>query len=223
MLHADIAGSTALVLRDETRAHEAMRSAFARLAAALEQYGGRVLETRGDALVAEFPRASDAIVGALAGQLAAAPDDAADELESEIRVRIGIALGNVVIGDGTVTGGGVVLAQRVEQLAEPGGVCIHDAVRDAVSRELPVRYEPLERQTLKGFSEPTQPYAVTLLPNAVLPAPAAKSPGELGRARRRLFTPGVLTALLVVVLAAYVSIRLWPLVSGVEERAHTRE
>ena len=221
MLHADIAGSTALVLRHETRAHDAMQRVFTRLAAALENYGGRVLETRGDALVAEFSGASDAIIAALAGQRAAQAGEVGDEIELDLKVRVGIAIGDVVVGDGTVTGGGVVLAQRVEQLAAPGGVCIHGAVRDAVSRELPVRFEPLERQALKGFNEPTQPYAVTLLEDAAMPAPTAgrKSPRPQSPTRRRIFTPGVLTLLMVLFLAAFVTVRLWPVGLGVGEPA----
>ncbi len=224
MLHADIAGSTAPVLRDETRAHEAMQRAFAQLATAIDNYGGRVLETRGDALVAEFSRASDAIFAALAGQQAILGVEAVNGLEPGLEMRIGIALGDVVVGGGTVTDGGVALAQRVEQLAAPGGVCIHGAVRDAVSRELPVRYEPLERQSLEGFDEPTQPYAVTRLPNGVLPVPTSAHDSARAQhpVRRRIFTPGVLTLLFVVLLAALVTARLWPVGLGISSVSLSR-
>ena len=78
--------------------------------------------------MAEFSRASDAVSAALDFQ---ATNDAYNvELKDEIRptIRVGIAMGEVVVADSTLTGEGVVLAQRLEQLAEPGSVCIQDAV-----------------------------------------------------------------------------------------------
>jgi class 3 adenylate cyclase len=122
ILHADVAGSTALVQKDEQLAHERIQDAFRRFSDTIGKYHGRVQELRGDALLAEFERASDAVTAALAFQ--SNHHDHLAKLNDEIRpnIRIGIALGEVVIADSTVTGAGVVLAQRVEQLAEPGGL-----------------------------------------------------------------------------------------------------
>ena len=66
ILHADIVGSTVLVRKDEGLAHDRIREAFGRLSVAIEAHHGIVNEVRGDALVAEFPRASDAVLAALA-------------------------------------------------------------------------------------------------------------------------------------------------------------
>ena len=109
ILHADVVGSTALVHLDETRAHQRIQDVFRRLSETTNAYGGVAHEIRGDALVAEFPRASDAVCNA----------DHNVGLDDDIRpeVRVGISLGEVVIADNTVTGVGVVLAQRLEQLA----------------------------------------------------------------------------------------------------------
>ena len=68
ILHADVVGSTALVHLDETVAHQRLRGAFQRFSKAIEAYGGVVREIRGDALVAEFSRASDAVEAAIAAQ-----------------------------------------------------------------------------------------------------------------------------------------------------------
>ena len=112
ILHADVVGSTALVQQHETVAHERIRDAFGRLSGTIDAHRGKTHEIRGDALVAEFDRASDAITAALAFQ---AQNEALNKaLEDDIRprIRIGISLGEVVIADNTITGAGVVLVNK---------------------------------------------------------------------------------------------------------------
>ena len=120
IVHADVVGSTTLVQRDETLAHKRITETFQRFSSIIQDYGGAVHEVRGDALVAEFARASDAVGATLNFQHT--HTEYLLSLEDEIKpaVRIGVSLGEVVFADNTVTGAGVVLAQRVEQLAEPG-------------------------------------------------------------------------------------------------------
>jgi TolB-like protein/class 3 adenylate cyclase/Tfp pilus assembly protein PilF len=162
ILHADIVGSTAHVQADERIAHQRFQDAFERLSKVIANHGGQTHEVRGDALVAEFARASDAVVAAVEFQ--AANHEAIEQLEDEIRplVRLGIALGEVVIADNTVTGSGVVLAQRLEQLAPPGGVCISAAVREAVPDRVQLPYEDLGEKLLKGFERPQRAYSIAL-------------------------------------------------------------
>ena len=128
ILHADVAGSTALVQRDEQVAHNRIQDAFRHLSHSVEKYTGSVLEIRGDALLAEFERASDAVAAALAFQVE--QSDRLSQFKDDLKpaIRVGVAMGEVVIADDTVTGAGVVLAQRVEQLAVPGGLCITEAL-----------------------------------------------------------------------------------------------
>lgn len=125
ILHADVAGSTTLVQLDESLAHDRITDAFNRFSQFIARYSGTVHEIRGDALLAEFARASDAVCAALDFQLSHAGYLAQLDDEVTPEIRTGISLGEVVFADDTVTGAGVVLAQRVEQLAESGG-----AVRD---------------------------------------------------------------------------------------------
>ncbi|MFT5110953.1 MAG: class 3 adenylate cyclase [Parasphingorhabdus sp.] len=117
IMHADIVGSTVLGRQNETLAHQRMRDAFDRLAITISSYGGITHEIRGDALVAEFSRASDAVCAALAFQQSNTAHNSSlgDDLLAVLR--IGVAMGEVVIADNTVTSDGVVLAQRLEQLA----------------------------------------------------------------------------------------------------------
>jgi adenylate cyclase len=171
ILHADVVGSTALVRKDESLAHDRIQAAFQLFVEALQRYGGTVHEIRGDALVAEFSRASDAVIAALAAQQQNAESNA--EITDDVvpQIRVGIALGEVVIADQTLTGAGVILAQRIEQLAEPGGLCISAAVREAVPDRLALGYSDLGAQEAKGFDERVVAYGVSLKQGEVLPDP----------------------------------------------------
>ena len=171
LLHADVVGSTALMRLNESVAHERMQDAFRRFSEIIAEHGGTAHEIRGDALVAEFRKASDAVAAGTTFQSANANHN--ESLGDQVRpvVRVGIALGEVVVADGTITGEGIVLAQRLEQLAEPGGVCIQGAAYETVPKRLPFTYENLGEQQLKGFDELIRAYAVR-------PGPLA-SPSDL--------------------------------------------
>jgi len=175
ILHADVVGSTTLVQKDESLAHARIQAAFQRLAKTSEAYNGTAQEIRGDALVAEFSRASDAVCAALGFQAENA--DHNRKLPDNIRpeLRVGVSLGEVVIGDGTITGAGVVLAQRLEQLAEPGGVVVQGSVSETVPIRLPFAFESLGEQILKGFEQPVRAFVVKLKSGEPLPAPESNA------------------------------------------------
>jgi TolB-like protein/class 3 adenylate cyclase len=200
ILHADVVGSTALVQRDERIAHDRIQDAFQRFSQTIERYGGVPHEIRGDALLAECNRASDAVSAALAFQ--AANTEHNNTLHDEIRpeVRIGISLGEVVVADGTLTGPDVVLAQRLEQLAEPGGVCISVEVQHALPGRLPFEFGNLGDQEVKGFDEPVRAYAVTLKSGENIPAPAPPAHVEKPSqgVSRQFATAGIIAVSLVV-------------------------
>lgn len=188
ILHADVVGSTTLVQHNEILAHERLQAAFHQFAGTIADYGGIAHELRGDALVAEFERASDAVAASLAFQVQNTALNAAYDDDIRPELRIGISLGEVVIADGTITGAGVVLAQRLEQLAEPGGIAVQGAVSETVPTRMPYDFESLGEQMLKGFDQPVRAFAVSLRQGAVLPEvevnqtaqiPEPVDPGEL--------------------------------------------
>ena len=104
LVHADVIGSTALVQKNETLAHERVQDTFRRFSATINKLGGIAHEIRGDALVAEFARASDAVCASLSFQADNTSHN--EQLSDDIRpvLRIGIAMGEVVIANSTVTG-----------------------------------------------------------------------------------------------------------------------
>ena len=160
LLHADVVGSTSLVQKNETLAHERIQDTFRRFSKTIVTHKGIAHEIRGDALVAEFTRVSDAVTAALEFQSDNTTHN--KEISDDIRpeLRVGIALGEVVVADNTITGEGIVLAQRLEQLAESGGICVQGAAYETIPKRLPFEYEYLGEQELKGFNEPVRVYAV---------------------------------------------------------------
>ena len=157
--------------KNETVAHERIRTSFKNLSKTINNYGGLTHEIRGDALVAEFQRASDAVAAALAFQVINDEYNAtlADDIQPQLR--IGIGLSEVIIADNTVTGAGVVLAQRLEQLANPGGVVVQGSVAETVPARMPFKFDSLGEQTLKGFDQPTRTFSVSLQAGKELPEP----------------------------------------------------
>ncbi len=198
ILHADIAGSTTLVQQDEHLAHERIQDAFRRFGDTINKYHGQVRELRGDALLAEFERASDAVTAALAFQVDHSVYVA--QLTGSILpiVRVGIAMGEVVVADDTMTGAGVVLAQRVEQLAEPGGVCITAAIHESLPKRLPFDQDSLGEQQIKGFDEPVRVYRVALEQGKAVPEVEKIQQTESPSPPRRLIVAFAAVALLVV-------------------------
>ncbi len=171
ILHADVVGSTALVQKDETLAHERIQSAFHNFSETIKAYGGIAREIRGDALVAEFERASDAVTAALVFQALNGESNATLDGDIQPELRIGISLGEVIIADNTVTGAGVVLAQRLEQLADTGGIVVQGAVSETVPIRMPFDFESMGERELKGFELPVRAFSVSLKPGESVPAP----------------------------------------------------
>ncbi len=204
ILHADVAGSTVLVQKDEHLAHKRIQDAFRRFSAVIEKYLGHVLEFRGDALLAEFERASDAVTATLAFQADNAYHNS--RIKDDIRptLRVGISMGEVVIADATVTGVGVVLAQRVEQLADPGGLCITAAVHESLPKRMPFDLENLGAQELKGIDDPVHVYRVELKPGESIP-PAEKSSQSVAPTK----TWGLLVAVVAITLVVAGSTAYW--------------
>jgi adenylate cyclase len=171
ILHADVIGSTSIVQLNESLAHERIQATFQKFSETIKAYGGIARELRGDALVAEFDRASDAVAAALVFQALNGEFNSTLDDDIQPQLRIGISLSEVIIADNTITGAGVVLAQRLEQLAESGGVVVQGSVSETVPARLPFEFHGLGEQTLKGFEQPVRASTVNLVPGREMPDP----------------------------------------------------
>jgi TolB-like protein len=153
----DIAGYSSLMESDEAGTFVAvgtMRGAAERL---VRQHRGRIANTAGDSILAEFPSAVEAVHCALALQGMPPPQG----LGSELRARIGIHLGDILERDGDLFGTAVNIAARLEAIAEPGGIVVSAAVRDATAGKLPASFVDLGVKTLKNLEEPVRVYALS--------------------------------------------------------------
>jgi TolB-like protein/class 3 adenylate cyclase len=195
ILHADVAGSTALVQQNEQLAHERIQATFQRFGATIGKYHGYVRELRGDALLGEFERASDAVTAALAFQADQARYTAGIDDGIKPEVRVGIAMGEVIVADDTITGAGVVLAQRIEQLTEPGGVGIQGAAYETIPGRFPFEYESLGEHEVKGFDNPVRLFSASLKQDTDIPPPSP-------RTRRARGVAFALAALIVIAIGA---------------------
>jgi len=178
ILHADVVDSTSLVQQNEALAHKRIQATFHKFSETIKSYGGTAREIRGDALVAEFDRASDTVSAALAFQDLNAKFNSTLDDDIQPQLRIGISLGEVIIADNTLTGAGVVLAQRLEQLAEPGGVVVQGSVSDTVPIRMPFEFESLGEQVVKGFDQPVRAFSVSLRSGEEFPTPELDLPSS---------------------------------------------
>ena len=117
---------------------------------------GRIVKLMGDGLLVEFPSVVSAVDCTVLWQKEAAADDAALPTDERLQYRIGINLGDIILQDGDIFGDGVNIAQRLEAMAEPGGICIsEDAWRQAVGKTR-ARTEDLGKQQLKNVPRPVR-------------------------------------------------------------------
>jgi class 3 adenylate cyclase/TolB-like protein len=158
---ADVAGYSRLISQDETgtlRTLTAHREVMDRLIA---QHRGRIANTAGDSVLAEFPSVVDAVRCAVEVQERLGQANSTLTEDHRLRFRIGIHLGDVVVvRAGDLLGEGVNVAARLESIACPGGITLSAAVYDQVRKTLPLVCTDLGPTSLKNLEEPVRAYAV---------------------------------------------------------------
>lgn len=155
ILAADVAGFSAMMERDEEGTAARIRTLRREvIEPTLTRHHGRLIKTTGDGFLAEFASPVEAVRSALAiqEQLAVA---------NGVSLRIGINLGDIIIeDDGDVLGDGVNVAARLEQMAEPGGLCISGKIHDEVDRKIDRAFEDRGEQQVKNIARPIRVYAL---------------------------------------------------------------
>jgi adenylate cyclase len=165
---ADVAGYSRLMSQDEVGTLRALtynREIIDRL---ITEHGGRIANTAGDSVLAEFPSAVDAVQCAVAVQETLAQADRNSPTEHRLKFRIGVHVGDVMIRGGDLLGDGVNVAARLESLADPGGICLSEAAYGYVRKALPLAFADLGPQKVKNIEEPIRAYVL----KAPLSAPA---------------------------------------------------
>jgi len=163
VLYADVAGYSRLTGDDEDATHKTLNKYLDLFSQSIESHNGQVMHYAGDAILARFEAAVDALscASVVQQQLAEYNEDLPEE--RQLHFRIGLNLGDVIEDRGEIYGDGVNIAARLESLAEPGGICVSDAIRSAVQKMLDLNYEEMGDQSLKNIEEPVRAYRVLMV------------------------------------------------------------
>jgi len=157
---ADVEGYSRLMELDEVgtlRTLTAYRVIVDRLIAS---HRGRIFNTAGDSLVVDFASAVDAVQCAVEVQETTAKENADRPVGEQMRFRIGIHVGDIIVQGDNLFGDAVNIAARLEALAEPGGICISGVVRDHIGTKLPFSFTDLGEQQVKNIAQPIKAYRI---------------------------------------------------------------
>jgi adenylate cyclase len=175
ILSADVVGYSSLMAANEAATVETLKSYRDIISRLVVRRGGRVVNAPGDALLAEFPSAVEAVQAAIEVQKSLEGHNIELESERRMQFRIGVNLGDVIEeADGTIYGDGINIAARMEALAEGGGVCISSTVYDAVEGKLSFGFDFLGEQQVKNIPKPVRVYRVRAEPRPPSARPRSK-------------------------------------------------
>ncbi|MFQ5938332.1 MAG: tetratricopeptide repeat protein, partial [Acidiferrobacterales bacterium] len=159
---------------DEDATHRTLCSHLDLIAESVQQHRGQVMHYAGDAVLAKFDAALDALSCATDVQERLRICNANLPAGQRVEFRVGVNLGDVIEDRGDIYGEGVNVAARLESLADPGGVCISESVKVAIGGKLPCEYEFMGQQRVKNIADPVQAYRVLLTSSSSAPLPLAK-------------------------------------------------
>ncbi len=176
ILAADADSYSRVMEADEVGTLSALRAARGVFTQFIARHHGRIANTAGDGLIAEFPSVVEAVQCAIEVQR-----ELGAESESGLRFRIGIHLGDVMIDGDDLLGEGVNLAARLQSMAEPGGILISQQVYDQVQKKLTVGFEFLGEKRPKNYEESVNVYSVASADSAT---PRKKGGAKARKAQR---------------------------------------
>jgi adenylate cyclase len=165
ILAADVVGYSRMMAEDEEATLETLRGYKSVFEAFVNKHDGRIFNTAGDAVLAEFGSTVEAVRCAMSIQEELAARNVQLAESRQMWFRIGINVGDVMIEDGDLFGDGINVAARLEGLAEKGGVCISGSAFDQVKNKLSVAFADIGPQTVKNIPEPVS--AFRLVPGRV--------------------------------------------------------
>jgi len=200
ILSADVKGYSRLMRADEDetiRTVTAYRTAITKL---VEQYRGRVVDSPGDNVLAEFGSGVDAVNCAVEVQRELAERNEELPAERKMEFRIGVNSGDVIQEGERIYGDGVNIAARVEGLAEGGGICISGTVYDSIESKLGLEFENLGKHEVKNIDKPIRVYRILSFPGAAAHR-VVKAKKAVGKIWRK--TALGVAALLVIAVGAW--------------------
>ena len=196
ILSADVVGYSRLMAEDEAATIRTLTVYREQIASLVREHRGRVVDSPGDNILAEFPTALDAVQGAVEIQRVIQARNADLPADRRMEFRIGVHLGDVSVEGDRLYGDGVNIAARLEGLSEAGGICVSGTVHEQVRHKLNLTYEDLGEQTVKNIPDPIRVYRVRSAP-------------EVTPAGERRFRPTVLVAVGALVVIGIAGWLVW--------------
>ena len=179
ILAADVAGYSRLTGADEEGTHVRLKEHLRLfIDPKIGEHRGRVVKNTGDGMLAEFGSVVDAVRCAVDVQRGMAERNAETPQEKRLEFRIGINVGDVISDDGDIFGDGVNIAVRLEEIAEPGGICVSRRVQEFAEGQIDLTFEDVGDQKLKNIALPVRVYRVQLANDTMRPRPALMLPDK---------------------------------------------
>jgi len=202
ILMADVADYSRMMGDNEEQTVHVLRGHRQIFDELLRLHRGRVCNTAGDAILAEFPSAVEAV--RCATEVQAALRTRNDHLPPEQRMlfRIGINLGDVIVQEGDLLGDGVNVAARIQAIAEPGGICISGSVYDQIQNKLSLQFTQLGEKSFKNIAQPIRTFSISGEGDS-----ARRSAGSRWRSAHRV--PIVATVGSLIALFAVAGVGYW--------------
>jgi adenylate cyclase len=163
-----VKGYSRLMGENETETVKTLTSYRKIMGELIQQHRGRVIDSPGDNILAEFGSVVDAVQCSVAAQNELKARNAELPENRRMEFRIGVNLGDVIEEENRIYGDGVNIAARLEALADPGGICISKTAFDHIETKLPLGYEYLGEQTVKNIAKPVGAYRVVMEPRVTV-------------------------------------------------------
>jgi class 3 adenylate cyclase len=213
ILVADVVGFSRLMSKDEEATLHKLQACREIIDALVAKYAGRVFAGAGDSVLAEFASPVEAARCAVEIQENIEQDDADLPEDRQMRFRIGINLGDIMVEQGNLFGDGVNVAARLEAMAPPGGICISQSVYHQIRNKVPFGYKGLGKHFVKNIAEPVIVYQLYATADAV----GKKILPEAVRMRQwRWAAVAAVTGLIVVAGSIAFRFELWDSVTNNE-------
>jgi TolB-like protein/class 3 adenylate cyclase len=166
ILNADVEGYSRLMRENEETTIRTLTTYREAMATLIQKYRGRVVDSPGDNLLAEFASVVDAVQCAVEIQRELAERNTELPAEKKMAFRMGVNLGDVVEEDGRIYGDGVNIAARLESICEGGGICISGTAFEHIEHKLDLEFEDLGEHEAKNITTPVRVYRVLSYPGA---------------------------------------------------------
>jgi adenylate cyclase len=200
---ADVAGYSRLMGDDEAATVKTLEAYKQVMFSLIKQHRGRVVDSPGDNLLAEFASVVDAVQCAMAVQNEFKARNADLPENRKMQFRIGINLGDVIEEGERIYGDGVNIAARLESLADPGGICISRTAFDQIETKLPLGYEYLGDQTVKNIAKPVAAYRVLMEPRVSGAKRKADTKGVPIWQRKAVLTGAIAVLIVIISMAVW--------------------